>query len=76
MPRSLSLLERLGGKKQEPQPSPERPRLSKPADAVKHHVPQKQEYTEKQVQQEREAAVEASAFAGRRALNSHNDVMK
>lgn len=76
MPRSLSLLERLGGKKQENQSPPERPRLPKPTNAVSHHTSQKQEYTEKQMQQEREAAVEASAFAGRRALNSHGDVMQ
>ena len=74
MARSLSLLERLGGKKQETPQQPERPRLSKPE--VKNTPPPKQEYTEKQVQQEREAAVEASAFAGRRALNSTSDVMQ
>lgn len=78
MARSLSLLERLGGKKKEDTPPPERVRISKPADAVKHHhAPQQQEvYTEKQIQQEREAAVEASAFAGRRALTSKSDVMQ
>ena len=73
MARSLSLLERLSGKKSEPEPQPERQRLPRPE--AKHHTPQpKQEYTEKQVQQEREAAVEASAFAGRRALSSQNDI--
>ena len=74
MPRSLSLLERLGGKKQEQKPSPERQRLPKPEVAPTHHV--KEVYTEKQIQQERDAAVEASAFAGRRALNSNNNVMQ
>ena len=74
MARSLSLLERLGGKKEEkPQPS-ERPRLSKPE--VKHTPQPKEVYTEKQIQQEREAQVEASAFAGRRALTSKTDVMQ
>ncbi len=76
MPRPLSLMERLGGKKQETQQQPERPRMPKPVDAVKQQEPQKQEYTEKQVQQEREAAVEASAFAGRRALTSQSDVIQ
>lgn len=77
MARSLSLLERLGGKKQEPQPPPkERVRIAKPADAVKQVSQHEQDYTEKQIQQEREAAVEASAFAGRRALTSNNDVMQ
>ncbi len=74
MPRSLSLLERLGGKKQEQKPSPERQRLPKPEVAPTHHV--KEVYTEKQIQQERDAAVEASAFAGRRALTSNNNVMQ
>ena len=74
MPRSLSLLERLGGKKQEQKPSPERQRLSKPEFTPTHHV--KEVYTEKQMQQERDAAVEASAFAGRRALTSNNNVMQ
>ena len=75
MARPLSLLERLGGKKQETQPpQPERPRMTKP-EARPTHQP-KEEYTEKQVQQEREAAVEASAFAGRRALTAKSDVMQ
>ena len=76
MARSLSLLERLGGKKEEKkqQTPPEKPRLSKPE---AKHTPQPQEtYTEKQMQQEREAHVEASAFAGRRALSSKNDVVQ
>lgn len=74
MPRSLSLLERLGGKKQEQKSSSERQRLPKPEVAPTHHV--KEVYTEKQMQQERDAALEASAFAGRRALNSNNNVMQ
>ena len=74
MARSLSLLERLGGKKQEPPPQPERQRLTKPE--VKRTPEVKPAYTEKQIQQEREAAVEASAFVGRRALASKNDVMQ
>ena len=74
MPRSLSLLERLGGKKQET-PPPEKPRLPRPEPRPTHQP--KEEYTEKQVQQEREAAVEASAFAGRRAMaSSKNDTMQ
>ena len=72
MARSLSLLERLGGKTQEKKTPPERPRMSKPE--VK---PQPQQaYTEKQIQQEREAAVEASAFAGRRTTTSKTDTMQ
>lgn len=75
MARSLSLLERLGGKKEEkPQPQPERPRLSKPE--VKPQPQPREIYTETQRKQEREAAVEASAFAGRRALTAKNDVMQ
>lgn len=81
MARSLSLLERLGGKKQETQPPPsERVRLPKPeVEQPQPETPaahQEETYTEKQIQQEREAAVEASAFAGRRALTSKNDVMQ
>ena len=76
MPRSLSLLERLGGKKEEKAQPAERPRLSRP-EAPKHHSPTHHEdYTEKQMQQEREAALEASAFAGRRASISKADVMQ
>ena len=75
MARPLSLLERLGGNKEEKKPTPERPRLTKPE--VKHHTPTPQTtYTEKQLQQEREAHVEASSFAGRRALTSKNDVIQ
>ncbi|MBR7024845.1 MAG: CpaF family protein [Selenomonadaceae bacterium] len=75
MARPLSLLERLGGNKEEKKPTPERPRLTKPE--VKHHTPTPQQtYTEKQLQQEREAHVEASSFAGRRALTSKNDVIQ
>lgn len=75
MARSLSLLERLGGKKEEKRPTPEPSRSSKPE--VKQQLPQvQQDYTEKQIQQERDAPVEASAFAGRRALTAKNDVMQ
>ncbi|MBR6889256.1 MAG: CpaF family protein [Selenomonadaceae bacterium] len=73
MARSLSLLERLGGKTQEKTPPPERPRLPKPE--VKHKPPE-QTYTEKQLEQERTAQVEASAFAGRRALTSQSNTMQ
>ena len=77
MARSLSLLERLGGKsEQKTQPEPS-PRFTKPE--VKHQQESNQKsvaYTEKQIQQEREAPVEASAFAGRRAITSRNDVMQ
>ncbi|MBR2774446.1 MAG: CpaF family protein [Selenomonadaceae bacterium] len=55
---------------------PERQRLSKPEAAVKHTPTHQESYTEKQIQQEREAAVEASAFAGRRATTSKSDVMQ
>ncbi|MBR6712699.1 MAG: CpaF family protein [Selenomonadaceae bacterium] len=55
---------------------PERQRLSKPEAAVKHTPTHQENYTEKQIQQEREAAVEASAFAGRRASTSKSDVMQ
>lgn len=75
MARSLSLLERLGGKTQENnQPPPERQHLPKPE--VKHTPPKEEVYTEKQIQQEREAHVEASAFAGRRMLTTRGDVMQ
>ena len=75
MARSLSLLERLGGKKEEKPSQPERPRLSKPE--VKRQMPTPQQvYTEKQMEQERTAQVEASAFAGRRAITARNDVMQ
>ena len=74
MPRSLSLLERLGGKKEEKKPAPEPSRAPKPE---AKQLPQVQpSYTEKQMQQERDAPVEASAFAGRRALTAKNDVMQ
>ncbi len=73
MARSLSLLERLGGKTQEKEKPPERPRLPKPE--VKQKPPE-QTYTEKQLEQERTAQVEASAFAGRRALTSQSNTMQ
>ncbi len=79
MSRSLSLLERLGGKTKEDKPqhhaSGERQHLPKP-EAAKHSSNPHSDYTEKQIQQEREAALEASAFAGRRALTSRTDVMQ
>ena len=75
MPRSLSLLERLGGKKQD-QPPPERPRLPRPESRHPAQEIKKKNYTEKQIQQERDAPVEASAFAGRRAISSKNDVLQ
>jgi len=81
MARSLSLLERLGGKKQEDSP-PEKVRLPKSEPLPQthyhhHHHPDPEEiYTEKQIQQEREAPMEASAFAGRRALTPKTDVMQ
>ena len=74
MSRSLSLLERLGGKTQEKKTPPERPRMSKPE--PKPQPQPQQTYTEKQIQQEREAAVEASAFAGRRTSTSKSDTMQ
>ena len=82
MARSLSLLERLGGKKQDNQPTrSERPRLPKPEAQPQHpqhhhHVEPEEIYTEKQIQQEREAPQEASAFAGRRILTSKSEVMQ
>lgn len=78
MARPLSLLERLGGKTQDRQSPPERPRLPKPeVKTPPGHIQHQQEvYTEKQMQQERDAPVEASAFAGRRNLTSKNDVMQ
>ena len=75
MPRPLSLLERLGGiTKDKPKPAPEIQRLPRPE--VKLQKEEKPIYTEKQVQQEREAPVEASAFVGRRAVASRNDIMQ
>lgn len=82
MARSLSLLERLGGKKQDNQPTrAERPRLPKPEaqpqqSQHRHHIEPEEIYTEKQIQQEREAPQEASAFAGRRILTSKSEVMQ
>ena len=76
MARSLSLLERLGGKTQQDKPAliPERQRLTKPE--VKYNPIPQETYTEKQIQQERTAALEASAFAGRRAITSKTEVMQ
>ncbi len=80
MARSLSLLERLGGKTQEKEKKSsayDRPHLPKPeVKAAETTAEEKPVYTEKQVQQEREAAVEASAFAGRRATGSKVDMMQ
>ena len=78
MPRPLSLLERLGGITQEkPKPPAEPQRLSKlEIKTVQDEALQKQTYTEKQVKQEREAPIEASAFVGRRAVTSRNDTMQ
>lgn len=82
MARPLSLLERLGGAIQE------KPKLSEPQHVtqteIKAELKAKQQdveekkptYTEKQMQQEREAPVEASAFVGRRAVASRTDVMQ
>jgi len=76
MPRPLSLLERLGGiTRDKPKPAPE----PQPEVKIKKDAPKpapKPTYTEKQIKQEREAPVEASAFAGRRAVTSRNDVMQ
>ena len=77
MARSLSLLERLGGKTQEKKPAvPEKTPPKVESKAQQQLEAERQTYTEKQMQQEREAPVEASAFAGRRALVSRNDVMQ
>lgn len=83
MARSLSLLERLGGKTKDRQPPPERPRFQKPEveesqpqPPHKHEHSNEEVYTEKQLQQEREAAIEASAFAGRRSSTSKSDTMQ
>ena len=76
MPRPLSLLERLSGKTQENQSPqrPEKPSFLRPE--RKSATDQKSLYTEKQIQQEREAPVEASAFAGRRIAGSKSDSMQ
>lgn len=81
MPRPLSLLERLGGITQDQEkPAPEPPRLTKTELKAKQkeqeQESQKTTYTEKQIKQEREAPIEASAFVGRRAVTSRNDVMQ
>jgi pilus assembly protein CpaF len=79
MPRPLSLLERLGGITQDkPKPPVEPQHLPKPEPKPKQQEisPPKPTYTEKQVQQEREAPLEASAFVGRRAVASRIDVMQ
>ncbi len=92
MARPLSLLERLGVKKNDPPkpPQPERTRPTQPEEPAPkqphEHEPEHHEhhfqhhehvtYTEKQIRQEREAAVEASAFAGRRTTTSKSDSMQ
>ena len=75
MARSLSLLERLSGKTQDKQPQQERPSFlrSEPKSEI---TPEKPVYTEKQIKQEREAPVEASAFAGRRVTGPKSDNMQ
>lgn len=75
MARSLSLLERLGGKIQEDKTSmANNSRLTK--HDSKYNPTPKETYTETQIQQERTAAIEASAFAGRRATTSKTEVMQ
>jgi len=91
MARPLSLLERLGVKKKDtPQQQPERSRPTQPEaqpsqqpheheqEHHEHHFQHHEHvtYTEKQIRQEREAAVEASAFAGRRTTTSKSDSMQ
>ena len=76
MARPLSLLERLGGKTQEKKTPPERSRFSKPEVTQHIHHHQEETYTQKQIQQEYEAPVEASAFAGRRTSTSKSDTMQ
>ena len=82
MPRPLSLLERLGGVTQE-KPKPPEPQHVTQTE-IKAEIKAKQQeaeekkptYTEKQIKQEREAPVEASAFVGKRAFASRNDMMQ
>ena len=73
MARSLSLLERLSGKSKESKP-PEH--HAETHHAITHKLQPKETYTAKQEQQEREAPMEASAFAGRRAMVSNTDTMQ
>ena len=78
--RPKSLLERLRGDS-EPEKKPIEPqRLPRPSEshnAPKHEEPKHHEYTFKQEQQEREAPLEASAFAGRRGVQgSKSDVVQ
>ncbi len=86
MARPLSLLERLGGVTQE-KPKPPEPQHSQHitqteinaeirAKLQKEAEEKKPTYTEKQIKQEREAPVEASAFVGRRAVASRTDIMQ
>ena len=88
MARPLSLLERLGGITQEKPKPPEPQHVTrteiqaeiKAKQKLQEEKNQEEEkkptYTEKQIQQEREAPVEASAFVGRRAVASRTDVMQ
>ena len=88
MARPLSLLERLGGITQEKPKPPEPQHVTKTEIQAEIKAKQKLQeekkqeeekrptYTEKQIQQEREAPVEASAFVGRRAVASRTDVMQ
>ena len=84
MARPLSLLERLGGKKQDNRPTPQ-PELPQHKQEITHRELQhhqhfehteQETYTARQLQQEHDAAVEASAFAGRRATTSKSDAMQ
>ena len=88
MARPLSLLERLGGITQEKPKPPEPQHVTRTEIQAEIKAKQKLQeeknreeekkptYTEKQLQQEREAPVEASAFVGRRAVASRTDVMQ
>ena len=76
-----SLLERLRGGNEPTAQKPSEPkRLVRPTEAIKtelkKHEPPKEIYTEKQEQQERDAPLEASAFAGRRTHGTKNDVVQ
>ena len=82
MPRPLSLLERLGGITQDKDKTNEPQHVTKTEIQAEIKAKQKESedkkptYTEKQVKQEREAPLEASAFVGRRAVASRTDVMQ
>ena len=77
--RPRSLLERLRGEPEPEQKKVEPHRLPRPSEShhePKHGEPQHHEYTLKQEQQEREAPLEASAFAGRRGQGAKDDVVQ